>query len=82
MLRIVSILALGLAACASSPASEGWTATTNATRVPYANNLEAWLVTCGRAMTAECYSRAAQICPGGYEIVRDAVSEIVVTCKR
>lgn len=76
--------ALLLAGCATSAASEGWTATTNAQRITWTNNTSAWLVTCNRTDLAGCYSRATALCPSGYDRLDETPagmnSTITVAC--
>lgn len=84
-MKLVSAAALlALAACASSDAGEGWTATTNAQRVPWENNTTAWVITCGNGRvidTKACYQRASAVCPSGFSIARENLTDVVVLCK-
>ncbi len=64
----VMLTALALTACASDPSQEGYTVTTNATKIPYANNQTAWLLDCAGNQMGACYKRAAAVCPTGYQL--------------
>lgn len=83
-LAALTAAALTLAACASSDGAEGWNATTNAQRITWENNSTAWAITCGNGRvldTAACYKRAAAVCPAGFKIARETLTDVVVLCK-